>query len=407
MLASCTSCWKNFRTFFLIIFTGLFFLIFSSVSIPGSKTVSKTDSSLQEIRLQDSVIENLEYLLRIIGDNSQADINMGQIAAIIDFVSSDEKTWPALYYSEDNFGSRSVYHQFDIDQEFSKILEYSYTPKIPSHVMIPSSVRLSYWKNCNGANPCRSWSWDYPVSEGHFQVVRGMQHETTTPDVSSWTYYNYDLERMLILTRYKDLNVFFSISKQQDRAPGKKAYAVGDDQDWNYLYTQETGVNRSGLGWLTPYMYSSFSITVFVEQPDRPSVKCAMFKWLNAGAANINMVRKHHIYEGIKRFEAGFKTVLENPNLPEPEKLMATFLQIEKLSTETLKKETRTYLKNLKSRYPEDDVFKNRKLAEFFLSPEYLDQLTHQEMKSILRLEYMKTILGKDPIIETAHIFPD
>ncbi len=403
MFATRRTVWKNVRAFFLITFTGLFFFILSSLSIAGSET----GSNLKELRLQDPVIESLEYLLGIIGDNSKTDINMGRIAPIIDFVSSDEKTWPALYYSEDNFGSRSVYHQFDINQEFSKILEYSYTPKIPSHVIIPSSVRLSYWKNCNGANPCSTWSWDYPVSEGHFQVVSGVQHETTTPDISSWTYYSYDVDRMLILTRYKDQNVFFSISNQQDRAPGKKAYAIGDDQGWNYLYTRETGVNRSGLGWITPYIYSSFSITVFVEQLDRASVKCAMFKWLRGGAANVNMVRKHHIYEGIKRFETGFKTVLENPALPEPEELIAAFLQIEKLSTEDLKKETRKYLKNLKSRYHEDEVFQDRKLAEFLLSPEYLDQLTRQEMKSILRLEYMKTILGKNPIIETGHIFPN
>ncbi|MCU0614620.1 MAG: hypothetical protein MUD09_05995, partial [Desulfobacterales bacterium] len=199
-------------------------------------------------------------------------------------------------------------------------------------------------------------------------------------------------------------NVFFSISKQKEKAPGKKAFALGVDKDWNYLYTQETGVNKAGMGWVTPYMYESFSITVFVEQPDKSSVKCAMFKWLNAGAANINMVKKHHIQEGIKRFETGFKMVLENPQLPKPEDLAAAFSQIENLPIEDMKNEISLYFQRLQARYHHDDVFKDKKLAEFFTSPEYLNQLTRYEMKSILNLEYMKNILGKDPIIQLSRL---
>ena len=217
--------------------------------------------------------------------------------------------------------------------------------------------------------------------------------------MSSWTYYSYDLDRLLILSRYKDQNVFFSISRQQDKAAGKKAFALGGDKDWNYLYTREKGVNRAGLGWVTPYMYESFSITVFIEKPDKSSVKCAMFKWLNAGAGNINMVKKFHIYEGIKRFEAGFKMVLENPNLPNPKEMAAVFRQIGNLQFEDMKYEISEYFRNLKDRYHQDAVFKDKNLAEFFTSPEYLDQLTKEEMRSILGLEYMKTILRKQPII--------
>ncbi|MFO8083620.1 MAG: hypothetical protein R6U27_04790 [Desulfobacterales bacterium] len=331
---------------------------------------------------------------------------MAQISAVIDFVSSNDKSQTALYYAKTNSGYRAVYHEFDINQKFEKILEYSYTLEIPSQAVIPNSIRLSYWKNCHGNNYCRPWSWNYPVAEGHFQVIRGIKHETTTPDAFSWSYYSYDLDRMLILSRYKDQNVFFSISKQQDKAPGKKAFTVGNDQDWNYLYTQEKGVNKTGLGWVTPYMYSSFAITVFVEQPDKSTVKCAMFKWLNAGAAGINMVRKHHIYEGIKRFETGFRSVLENPFLPEPEELATVFLQIDTLSKEELKEKIPGYFENLKARYHDDEVFQDNSLNEFFTGSDYLNQLSQEEMKSILRLEYMKTILRKDPIIQIGQIFP-
>jgi hypothetical protein len=386
------SFWKMCRIFFCLAFTGLFFFVFPFHAMASSDQ--------QEIRLPEPVVESLQYLLDLLNADNNEEITIARIAPIIDFVSLREKTWPALYYSEDNFKAQSAYHEFDIEQGLEEILKYAYSPRmIPSQAIIPSSIRLSYWKKIIGIQDSKSWYWNYPVSEGQFQVLRGIQHEATTPDVSSWTYYSYDLDRLLILSRYKDQNIFFSISSQQDKAPGKKAFALGNDKDWNYLYTQETGVNKAGLGWVTPYMYESFSISVFVEQPDKSSAKCAMFKWLNAGAANINMVKKHHIQEGIKRFEAGFKMVLENPHLPEPKELAAAFSRIENISIDNMRIEISNYFQKLKKRYHQDDVFKNKNLTDYFTSPEYLNQLTQNELKSILNLEYMKTILKRDPII--------
>jgi hypothetical protein len=385
------SFWKSSRIVICLAFMGIFFFILPFQAM--------ANSNQQEIRLPEPIIESLQYILNLLNIDNDKEIAVAKIAPTINFVSSQEKTWPALYYSEDNFNAQSAYYEFDIHQGLEEILKYAYTRKIPSQAVIPSSIRFSYWKHFSGAQDGNSWYWNYPVPEGHFQIIRGIQHEATSPDVSSWTYYSYDLERLLILSRYKDQNVFFSISRQQDKAPGRKAFALGDDKDWNYLYTQETGVNKAGLGWVTPYMYESFSVTVFVEEPDKSSVKCAMFKWLNAGAGSINMVKKYHIQEGIKRFETSFKMVLENPHLPNPTDLAAAFSQIEKLSIEAMRDEIGRYFLKLKARYRQDDVFKDKKLAEFFTSPEYLNQLTREEMKGILNLEYMKTILKKDPII--------
>jgi hypothetical protein len=383
--------WKSFRIFFCLASMGLFFYIFPSQTM--------ANSGQKEIKLSEPVMESLQYLLGLLNTDQDEEIIMSKAVPVIDFIFSRNKTWPALYYSEDNFNAQSAYHEFDINKALEEILTYAYTPGIPSQAVIPSSLRLSYWKVFNGTRHDNSWYWNYPASEGHFQIIRGIQHEATTPDISSWTYYSYDLDRLLMLSRYKDQNVFFSISHQRDKAPGKKAFSLGGDKEWNYLYTQETGVNKAGLGWVTPYMYESFSITVFVEQPDKSSVKCAMFKWLNAGAANINMVKKHHIQEGIKRFETGFKMVLENSHLPKPEELVVAFSQIENMQIDDMKNEISQYFQKLQARYHQDDVFKDKKLREFFTSPEYLNQLTRHELKSILNLEYMKTILKKDPII--------
>lgn len=384
---------NNSRLFFCLLFMGLIFCLLTPQSI--------ANTNQKEIRLPEPVTESLQYILGLLDTEHENEFTMTRLAPIIDFVNSRVKSWPVLYYAKDNFDAQSAYHEFDIDQGMESILKYAYTRTIPSQAFTPSSIRLSYWKHFNGVDHGDSWSWNYPISEGHFQTVRGVQHEATTPDASSWTYYSYDIDRLLILSRYKNQHVFFSISSQKDKAPGKKAFALGDDNDWNYLYTRENGVNKAGLGWVTPYMYSSFSITVYVEQPDKNLVKCAMFKWLNAGAANINMVRKHHIQDGIKRFETGIKMVLENPHLPKPEELAEAFSQIGNLPIEDIKAEIDIYFQELKKRYSQEDIFKNKKLADFFTSRDYLDELTPEEMKSILNLEYLKTILKKDPIIPT------
>ena len=41
---------------------------------------------------------------------------------------------------------------------------------------------------------------------------------------------------------------------------GRKGCVVGDDANWNYLYSDETGLTKTGLGWVDSYMYDAHSI---------------------------------------------------------------------------------------------------------------------------------------------------
>ena len=123
-------------------------------------------------------------------------------------------------------------------------------------------------------------------------VVRGVETVEITPDINTGTYYKYDLDRTMILFKHQGRNVFVSLSRQKGQSEvGKKGVVVGDDEDWNYLYSGEKGINKTGLGWVDSYMYGSSSIILFYEpDPDNPMVKCAVFKWLRAGWKKINMV---------------------------------------------------------------------------------------------------------------------
>ena len=376
-------------------------ILLATVMFQALPTISSASPDPEKIQIAANVTEGLGYLLGLLEKHGVRDIDMEKAGPVIDFVLSEDKTRPALYYSKDDFGPDSAYHEFEVGRGLGNIVAYAYSSGIPSEAIIPSSIRVSFWKKTNGSDHVDSWSWDYPPEEGAAQIVSGIEHEETTPDVFSGTYYSYDLDRMLILCRYGGRNVFFSISRQREKAPGKKAFTLGEDHDWAYLYTDETGMNKAGMGWVTPYMYESFAVTVFIERGEgvSPPVKGAMFKWLDAGAGGMNMVATRHIDAGIKRFENAFRTVLEDPSLPPPEVVSDAFSKIESMSEEGMKRQVELYFDLLKKRYVHEEVFQDEELAAKFSGGQYVENLTRQQMEGILGVEYMKNVLGKNPIL--------
>ncbi len=376
-------------------------ILLATVLAQAFPTISSASPNPEKIQIPANVTEGLGYLLGLVEKHGLRHIDMEKAGPVIDFVLSEDKTRPALYYSKDDFGPDSAYHEFEVDQGLGNIVAYAYSPSIPSEAVIPSSIRVSFWKKTNGFDHVDSWSWDYPPKEGAVQAVTGIEYEETTPDVFSGTYYGYDLDRSLILCRYGERNVFFSISRQREKAPGKKAFTLGDDQDWAYLYTDETGMNKAGMGWVTPYMYESFAVTVFIDRGEgvSPPVKGAMFKWLDAGAGGMNMVATRHIDAGIRRFENAFRTVMEDPSLPPPEVVSDAFSKIESMPDEGIKRQVELYFDLLKKRYGHEEVFQDEDFAAKFAGSEYVAQLTRQQMEGILGVEYMKNVLGKNPIL--------
>jgi hypothetical protein len=140
-------------------------------------------------------------------------------------------------------------------------------------------------------------------------------------------------------------------------------------------------------------MYDSSSVMVFYEpNPGVPLVRCGIFKWIRAGWANINFVRWGHVFEGLERFSGAFKMILEHPQLPPAEDLITIFSGIDALPLENLVERTGRFLLRLEEIYGADVEAKSG-LAHL-RNGKYLKQLTRREMEAILKLEYMKFILG-------------
>jgi len=198
-------------------------------------------------------------------------------------------------------------------------------------------------------------------------------------------------------------NVLISLSKQADKSDvGKRGVVLGADTDWTYLYSDKKGLNKSGLGWVRSYMYDSASIVIFYEIPgEEKQVKCGAFKWLDAGWQKINMVKSHHIYKGLKRYGNAYKSIVENPSLPDVAVMAGAISKIRAMEMGDLQQMNRLYLKSIRETYAHDKSLSSKWVANL-LKDEQVQKMDKHELRSVLILEYFKSVLGKTYHIDLA-----
>jgi hypothetical protein len=296
-------------------------------------------------------------------------------------------------------GAASNYSEFNIDRSMKDVLDLIYNPDIPSYLTTPASIRWSQWLHINGGKqelPKLSEFLDHLSAPVMFT---GVEFVENTPDTFSGAYYAYQLDRALLLTRYKGHNVLFSISRQRDKSDvGKKGLVLGDDDNWNYLYTAEKGCTKSGLGWANTYMYDSAAITVYYEvDAPTPQVKCGVFKWLRAGWANMNFVQPHHIHSGAQRFAKNLKELIESPALSDIKGFSTAIRQISNMPVEILRQKVKRHYLALQSIYQGHNRLVQRWFDHFSGRDGYLAKMSPAEMKAVLEKAYLKKILEKTP----------
>ena len=380
------------RYIFLLILTA-----FASISMAS-------DKSGKDVLIPEPLNPGLNYLLSLAEPGHSQTFDSGMIEKVIEFVRMS-KDKNALYYPGNRTNIASAYHEFDIHKDIKHILDIGFNPNIPPFILSPSSIRLAYWTEANGKNqlpPDLSsmlTRLDQPV------MVTGVEHEEITPDLNTGAYYGYDLNRTLILLKYQGRPALISISKQKNVSDvGKKGVVLGKDDNWDYFYSGQNGLNKPGLGWVNSYMYDSYTVSVFIEQDGAvPLVRCGIFKWLRAGWADMNMVQNQHIYRGLQRYTDTVKGILEYPSLPEPDKMAEIFSMINKFSADELRDKVKNYITLLSEKYREDAGSGGKLIAETIKDNSYLSQLSQYQMQSILAVEYIKFLLGKNTIQDVAY----
>lgn len=350
-------------------------------------------SSLQSV--PDVLYPGLEYLLTV--PKSGTDIEPEKLSEIVSFVAQTPAD--TSMSMQDREGASGGFHAFTLRGDLRRVADYAYNPDIPVYVTMPSSVREQEWLDPATREALKNLP--QAVATGQTLLVRGREREIITPDANTGGYYAYSQDRAMTVFQGPTGPVLVSVACQTEPSEiGRKGCVVGNDSNWNYLYSAETGLTKTGLGWVDSYMYNAHSILVFVSDSASGQVHVGSFKWLNAGWAKVNMVKQSHIINGIKRFAADFKTVLESPRLPGIAELAAMYRDLKADSEETLRGMVAPYLEAIVS--SGDSGASSAPFKDLLASGDYLRGMTRQEMVKVVIKEYLKQRLGRESMIQVA-----
>ncbi len=372
--------------------------------------ISDSHAGTSKLKVPENAAASLNYLMDFSGPDAGLPIEMKAIIPLLDFIITP-KSDPSLYRADKKAGAEAAYCEFDIKTDLKHIVSYAVHPEVSAYMMMPSSVRHSYWLEIDDDRVKLPMLCDSISELNRPVVIKGRQYVEITPDANTGGYYNYNLYKELILCRYKSTIFFITISNQNEAScVAKKGFAIGPDENWNFLYTGKKGLSKKGLGWVSSYMYYSFTVAVFYEpSPGLQPVKCGTIKWLNAGWSKINVVKSKHIYKGVERYARSLKDFFESPRLPEPDKL-AEFLSVyNSMPVAIVKEKVKEYLLTAESLYKRDSRFYRRSFAKLLRNNSLLEQMSEKEMRALLKLEALKCIIGKGrPLLPCAdnEIYP-
>jgi hypothetical protein len=350
----------------------------------------------EEQIVPDHIYPDLEYALSL--SESSTGLDPDKLSALIKFIGT--KPAETSMQLKERQGASGAFYSFSIKADLAHVLDYAYNPDIPIYVTMPSSLREHEWLTPQVNDALKALPRKVESADD-IRLLRGRDREIITPDTNTGGYYEYDQDRMVTILPGPTGPVLISVSSQNDLSGvGKKGCVVGDDNDWNYLYSGEEGLNTTGLGWVSSYMYSAHSVLIYVVDSSSNLIRVGSFKWLNAGWARMNMVKSSHILNGIIRFASDFKEVLESPGLPDAMVLENKYKGLMQSSEQELRKMVSQYLQALNNSGASEldsSLFKN-----LLTSGEYLEQMDRDELVRVLLLEYVKESIGKDSLISFA-----
>lgn len=272
------------------------------------------------------------------------------------------------------------------------LMDYTLDTGIPGEAIYPTSVRRNDWRQGSEVLAKSATFLNSPLPPAEPLAMRGVEEEETTPDTSSGCHYSYALNRLFILAGYEGKSALFSISMlPKESGVGLKGLIVGDDGNWDYVYTNKPGTNITMLGWAETHLYGSASVTVFVGDESTPVTNIYSFKWAKAGWSGSNVVKPSHITAGIKRFVDGVSTVLESPKRPTPNAIKARMAELNAMSDDALRAEAAPLAASLEANPALKDADYKTAVRENYPASMNREQLLAELIKVFMR----DAIIGK------------
>ncbi len=386
---------RSFVTRVVVIVTVLFGLT-PIVPIPDAVLFAAADPDKRAAR--PGWNEGVDYLAALLASRDSS-IDISKVSGLLDFVLS-EKGGDANLDPGKRENAAGAYFFTDVKTPLSRVVKYAYNSRIPAYVTLPSVVRLGGWQ-VKPTGPFENL-WEKVGSVKDPLVMRGVEYEEITPDLTTGAYYRYDMDRLMILLNYRGKEFLLSVTRQKNPSTvGRKGVIIGPDTDWNYFYSGQKGLNKAGLGWVSSYMYEAFSVSLLFEPgQSKTQTRYVSFKWLRAGWGGINMVNREHIVEGCKRFASGFRKILESPQLPEAERLIDMYAGIKSLSDQELITRLQPIGQALKKLSRTDPVLSRSDFRGMIESGKYLDGLSREEREHLLMSEFVKLAIGKTSFLD-------
>lgn len=343
----------------------------------------------------DELMPTLEYMINLCGDKGgQNQLDMDQLSRIVDFTRQQPEM--ANYTPGDHEGTKGSFISFSIKRPLVDIVRYSYNSDIPEGAVTPYAVNYTSWKTveAEGNRLPEIYKWMQNPTQPFY--VRGVSRLSLTPDLNTGAYYEYDIQKLFVGCRQGKSRIFLSLSNQIGPSEiGKIGYVVGHDQDWNYLYTQEKGLNRKGLGWVKSKIYSFASVCCLIE--DQPGVvKVGMFQWLGAGWMGMNVVDTHHIRKGLQRHATYFKKIIESSKMPSPDALERIYHCLSQSSETLLREKAEVVIRHFKQMACSDDRLAGIDAIKELDEKAYVAKMTKAQLMNTLVREFVKQRLGKD-----------
>lgn len=294
-----------------------------------------------------------------------------------------------------------VFYHSSLNVPLQRLAKYNFNPNIPQEMLCPSSLRHCNWLPGSALLSKPSAVQDLlqsPPKTSPFPVIRGIEQEETAPDASSGSYYRYTLNRAISVLSFQNCATIVSLSKQQKKSDaGRKSLILGEDSNWNYLYSKENGTTLSLAGWADTRIYDSASITILCERsPGAAVTELYCFKFLNAGWAGMNMVKPQHILTGMQRYATTLNTLLTSPRLPRAEAMEEENRALHALDAPSLQTKLQpftTYLNSLQN--SKNSKLRSAPFKELLAGDSYVHQLSPEDMRSECLKLYLKQQLGK------------
>ncbi|XXJ21266.1 hypothetical protein ACR42D_17355 [Desulfovibrio caledoniensis] len=349
--------------------------------------------------LAGDVEKGISHLFGVLEDNSKQ-LSLADIRPMLDFVVNVDAD-PKDIEPAKRFGGRAICLRRDVSTDLTRILKFFYNPDIPNYLLCPAVLRMSGWRKGSEflARSRGMWEELPGLTEAEPVVVRGREYEMTTPDSFAEAYYGYDLNRLMILTKFQGKNVLISVSQQEGKSDVGRKGAILDDTRWDYFYSGQEGLNRGMIGWMDTFTYASGSVQVFVEQDAAaPRSTVFLFKWLKAGWAGMNVVQRSHIYDGTLRYVRSFSKVVESPDLS-PEFLADGLKSVLAMPENRMNSLIQEYARNFEARFKDNPKLQDSDYAKVIRDGGYAEVLDDKARRSVLALEKLKSMLGMETLV--------